>query len=540
MKLNITARLVLGNTLAIVAVVGSYGYFNADRIRSIFSEQAARETSSRMTEVRERGLAEAKRVATNSAFALSNNDFGYLQNVLKPLVDADPGLAYAFLLDDEGALVAKGHRSGFEIPPKLIEEEKERFGDGVMASESELAGHRVLMVSVPISSDDRRWGRVVLGYSLKRLTEQLAALEALRSDEMRESAMMTFVFAVVLSIIGILATVLPSVSVTQPIITLTQAAERLAKGELGLSVDVKARGELGVLGSTFNRMSSQLAELVCEVKNKAALEMDLEVAETVQAALIPAPTLHRVDHLEITGRYIPASRCGGDWWSFFPVSEHKTLLVVGDVTGHGIPTTLITASVNACCEELQFTTDEMSGLGGSSDMSLREYLERRGSLCYLLAHLNRSILKVGRGRFLMTFSAALIDSKANLLTYANAGHEAPLLLPSGTPSVEPLHSGPSVRLGETATAQFVETTHPFAAGDTVVWYTDGLVDVTNPKRKTYGDGRLLRKLTKFRDGTVDTIAEGVIGDVSAFAQDTPAVDDITLVVVRRTDSRSST
>ena len=118
-----------------------------------------------------------------------------------------------------------------------------------------------------------------------------------------------------------------------------------------------------------------------------------------------------MDSLQITGRYIPASRCGGDWWSYFSVSDHQTLLLVGDVTGHGVPTTLITASVNACCEELQHTTEEMNKLCVGDDVRLRKYLEQRGSLCYLLEHLNRSIAKVGRGQFLMTFSAALIDSK---------------------------------------------------------------------------------------------------------------------------------
>ena len=100
---------------------------------------------------------------------------------------------------------------------------------------------------------------------------------------------------------------------TGPIMALTRAAERLAQGELGLSVAIKARGELGVLGSTFNQMSSQLAELVDRTKASAALEKELEVAETVQAALIPKPILHQVGGLEISGRYIPASRCGGDW-----------------------------------------------------------------------------------------------------------------------------------------------------------------------------------------------------------------------------------
>lgn len=533
-RLNIAARLILGNTFAIVTVVGGYGYINAQRIESIFAEQAERETSSRMEDLRERGLAEAKRIATNTVFALSNNDFGFLQNLLKPLVEADASLAFAFLVDQGGSLVAEGSREGFQISEAMVESERKRTAVRADVRQLGPPGRRVLQVGVPIESGDRAWGRVVLGYSLERLSEQLAALERWRADEVDRSMAATVVFATVLAFIGILATIVPSISVTRPLLTLTRAAEQLAKGELGLSVDVKARGEVGLLATTFNRMSVQLAELVDQVKTTAALEKELEVAQTVQAALIPEPVVHRVGRLEISGRYIPASRCGGDWWSFFPVSEHKTLLLVGDVTGHGVPTTLITASVNACCEELQHTTEEMSSLRQTSNLDLRDYLLQRGSLAYLLAHLNRSISRVGRGQFLMTFSAALIDASEDRLTYASAGHEAPLLLRGDARSpIEPLHTGPSVRLGEAANARFQEKSHPFQPGDTIAWYTDGLVDALNLKRRPYGEGRLLRNLAKHRLEDVDRLTERVVSDVLAFAERDAAADDMTLVVVRR-------
>ena len=534
MKLNITARLVLGNTLAIVAVVGSYGYFNAQRIEAIFEEEAERETSARMGDLRERGLSEARRVATNTAFALSNNDFGYLENVLEALVEADAGVNFAFLVDQEDSLVARGTRKGFQLPDSLIDQETHRPKDGAEVREANVNGERVVIVSVPITTDKTTWGRVVLGYSLKRLKSQLEALERWRSEEGNRSLVATVVFAVLLAIIGIIATVVPSISVTQPILVLTQAAERLAGGELGLSVNVRARGELGLLSSAFNRMSAQLAALVSEVKTKAALEKELEVAETVQSALIPEAKTHRVDGVELFGKYLPASQCGGDWWSFFHVAHGQVLVLVGDVTGHGVPTTLITASVNACCDELQRTTAEMRRMQAEDDSCIKEYLERRGSLAYLLSHLNRTIAKVGRGHFLMTFSAALVDSNRNVLTYASAGHEAGLLVRGEAGDVEALHVGPSVRLGEFSMAQFEERTYSLRPGDTLVWYTDGLLDAVNPKQRPYGDGRLLRILRKYREEEVDRLAEKIVADVVSYAEGGAIRDDVTLVVARRT------
>ncbi len=532
-KFNIGTRLILGNTLAIAAVVGSYGYFNSYQIESIFANEAERATSSRMEEVKARGLAEARRIAANAGLALSNNDYGFLSNVLEPLVEADPSLAFAFLIDDSDSLVAKASRSGYTVTSDMVEFEQNRSDATEDVHELTQGNALILKVAVPIKLNDRTWGRVILGYSLEHLTVQLAALDEWRTAEVRKSLAATVISAFLLAFVGILATVLPSMSVTGPILALTRAAERLAKGELGLSVNLKARGELGVLGATFNQMSQQLADLVERAKVTATLEKEVEVAETVQAALIPKPELHEVNELKISGRYIPASQCGGDWWSFFQVSDDETLILIGDVTGHGIPTTLITASVNACCEELQDTTDEMRRLAGTTDV-VDHYIEERRSLNYLLRHLNRSISRIGRGQFLMTFSAALVNSRENRLAFASAGHEPPLLLPHDeSKSVVPLHVGPSRRLGESPDAEFKSSACELDPGDTVVWYTDGLVDVSNSKQRSFGDGRLIRSLRKHRRGSVDRLAENVLDDVLKFAGGEPAADDMTLVVARR-------
>ena len=325
--------------------------------------------------------------------------------------------------------------------------------------------------------------------------------------------------------------------VHQPIRTLTEAAERLADGDLGLSVNIDGGGEVGVLSAAFNDMSRQIAELVGRVRTNANIEHELEIAETVQAALIPEPVVHRRCGLEIVGHYLPASRCGGDWWSFFQLSDHQTLILIGDVTGHGIPTTLITSSVNACCAELYRTTSEMNRICRQDQTQWQAYIEKRGSLSYLLSHLNESISGLGRGRFLMTFSAALIDTSDDSLTYASAGHETPLLLKGGSDaSVVPLFSGPTQRLGEQSDQPHVQTRISFSEGDSVLWYTDGLIDAVDPRKRQYGDGRLLRTLKKSHGQCASTLVNHVLDDVRTFADGAESGDDITVVAVQRSPS----
>ncbi|MBX2810596.1 MAG: SpoIIE family protein phosphatase [Myxococcales bacterium] len=536
-RLNIAVRLVLGNTLAIVAVVGIYGYFNLQRIASIFSVTSLRQTAILRENLQERGVAEAKRVASNTAFALSNNDYGYVQNALKPLVEADASLAFAFILDRDQALVAKGSYEDTRVPARVIELEQQQIDRAAEAREIGQGSDRSLLVSVPVTSGDRFWGRVVLGYSLKGVVEQLRLLERWREDESRKSMWATVVFAAVLSVLGSLATVLPTVSATRPILTLTRAAEQLANGKLGITVDVQTDGELGILGAAFNHMSAQLAGLVEEVKLKAGLEKEIEIAELVQEALIPVPELQRVGGMELVGRYYPASRCGGDWWSYYEISPYRTLILVGDVTGHGVSTTLITASVNACCDVLRKTTEELQNLSTMGDVALRDYIFERQSLNYLLLNLNQLILKVGRGRFMMTFSAVLLDTRANKMLFANAGHEPPLLIPGDdSRSLEPVYIGPSVRLGESTRPQFQEGSCSFFQGDTLVWYTDGLVETANIKQQAYGIGRLMRVLKKGRRESVEGLSESVVNSMVSFAQGMGRQDDMTIVIVRNSRS----
>ena len=319
--------------------------------------------------------------------------------------------------------------------------------------------------------------------------------------------------------------------VYRPIMTLDDAAQRLANGELGHQVVVNGDGELGRLADRFNRMSTQLAELVHRVRTQAELEQEMEVAQTVQAALLPAPTVQRLSSLEIVGHYLPASRCGGDWWSYFQLSDHETLVLVGDVTGHGVPTTLITASVNAYCEELFRTTQEFRTLCSLGDHGLTDYADRRATLSYLFEQLNGAVARLGEGRFLMTFSAALVDRQRGQVTFASAGHEVPLMI-SGDGRILPLYTGPSLRLGESTTAEFAERTHPFRRGDAIVWYTDGLVDATNGDGQAFGDGRLLRTLKHCHGAAVDVVAEGILGNLYGFSGRRDFDDDVTMVIVR--------
>ena len=536
-----TVRMAVTNTVVSAAVVGIFGYFNAVGTEEAFRESAQREETERRTELRRRGESECRRVAVQSMFALSNNDYGFLTNVLGPVVEADPGLTYAFIVDPEGQLVAKSERQGSGLTQRRIEANREDPAGPAEAREVPYGATRVLEVGVPIQSNQRVFGRVVLGYSLRQLRESQTKLDRMRDTEIDRIWNITMVLALVLLVASSVMAVFQSIRVGRPIVSLTRAAERIANGELGTQVNLRAGAELGVLADRFDHMSRELAELVNEVAAKAAMEKELEVARSVQDAIIPEAVIHEVGGLNICGHYVPASRCGGDWWAYFPLDAHRTLIVIGDVTGHGVPATLIAASARACCEVVYTTNVELGQLV-ETHTATADYLCHCRSISHLLERLNQTVLSVGRGRFCMTCFAAVIDTRLGTLTHANAGHDPPLLLRTnsrGRVEVDALHAGASRRLGEHRDITFDETTQPMEAGSTVVLYTDGIVEIANADQRPYGERRLVRSLKKRLALPADQLGSEAMDDAIKYGDHAPAADDITVVVIQWPASASS-
>ena len=540
-RFSMTVRMAVTNTVISAVVVGVFGYFNAVGTQEAFRQSAQREEADRRTELRRRGESEGRRIAANSLFAIANNDFGFLTSALGPVVEADPGLSYAFILGRDGQLVAKSERLRDGLSRKRIEAAARDPSRPVEIVEAPYGRSRVLEVGVPIASEQRAWGRVVLGYSQKYMLASLADLDRTREAEVVRIWKITLFLAVVLLFISTLAAVVQGIRVGRPIVALTRAAERIAEGELGTRVDLRGGAELGVLADRFDHMSRELADLVAKVATQAAMEQEMEVARSVQDALIPAPVLHEVGELLVCGLYEPASRCGGDWWFFSRLTRHRTLFVVGDVTGHGVPATLITATARACCEAVCTSNAEFeAALAVTPEAETSAaYLARRKTLTYLLGRLNSTVVRAGRGRFCMTCFTAVLDTDKRTLTYANAGHVPPLIfVPIGEgqaddrQSVDALHAGATMCLGERIDPVFSETTVELSPGSTIVLYTDGLVEATNATSSPFGERRLMRSLKKRLALPPDRLGAAVVNDVAVFGEGAAAEDDVTIVTVR--------
>lgn len=257
-----------------------------------------------------------------------------------------------------------------------------------------------------------------------------------------------------------------------------------------------------------------------EASRRVEVDKDVELAAAVQTGFVPGDEVIDVadGRVTVAGAYTPASQCGGDWWSVHELPDKRVLVLIGDVTGHGIAAAMVTAAAKGCYDVAQRLM--------ATDLDLVRLLEL----------LDRSVRRVGAGKFHMTCFATLLDPAQRTVTYANAGHVVPYLCRKSGDRGYDLDAlvARGNPLGAGDNPKYRQDTAALEEGDILVWYTDGIVECMNHQQRQFGDRRMQRLLRKLDTEDVVKVREKVLRASAAFREGVPADDDITLVVGRVT------
>jgi serine phosphatase RsbU (regulator of sigma subunit) len=252
-------------------------------------------------------------------------------------------------------------------------------------------------------------------------------------------------------------------------------------------------------------------ELYREAEARVEVAREVEVAAAVQHGRAPGEVRRAIGRCQITSHYLPAGQFGGDWWASSELSDGRVLVMIGDVTGHGVPAALVTATVEGCCETAQGV------LGAGFDV-------------YDLVQLvNASVLDVGKSRYLMSLFAAVIDTDAMSVTFANAGHPFPYLVRADGELRALVSRG--MPLGVEASPKIAVANLELRNGDVLVMCTDAVVESENAEGQRYGERRLQRALRRRVAGTGDRACGVLLDDAQMHYGDHPIREDITLVCV---------
>jgi serine phosphatase RsbU (regulator of sigma subunit) len=255
--------------------------------------------------------------------------------------------------------------------------------------------------------------------------------------------------------------------------------------------------------------------LLRQTAEKATMEKELEVARTIQETLVPGNDTVDRQFVKIAGYFQPASQCGGDWWTYHDMKDGKVLVVIGDVTGHGVPSAMITAAAKAACDVARAVNND--------DVSCTQLLEI----------MNRAIFESAKRKFVMTCFASVLDPKTRTITYANAGHNFPYLYRNqdGKGEFGSLMTRGN-RLGDLPESKYAAKTMELLPGDMLVWYTDGIVECENEKGEEYGEKRFRASIRRAAHLEPAEIREQVVSASMAFFGERARKDDITMVIAR--------
>jgi len=251
------------------------------------------------------------------------------------------------------------------------------------------------------------------------------------------------------------------------------------------------------------------ARLYEEEKAFLSMKEQVRLAYQIQIDLLPK-SQPDVAGYDIAARSIPAQMVGGDYFDFINVENGSLAICLGDVSGKGLPASLLMANLQAT-------------LRGQTLVS---------------APANESVLRSNKLIFqstdpekFATLFYGVLDTNTHELSYCNAGHEIPFVF-RGDGDPARLETG-GMALGVMDEFPYQADTVSLNKGDLLVVYSDGIPDATNEFDHPFGEDKLISLIRQLRDRPVVSIIDGIIDAVKDHEGKTEQLDDLTLVVVKR-------
>ena len=257
------------------------------------------------------------------------------------------------------------------------------------------------------------------------------------------------------------------------------------------------------------------AIIYSEANEKKRLDHDLQIARDIQRILLPAQP-PPIEGFDIAGINIPAREVSGDYFDYIKVDEERLGVVIADVSGKGVPASLIMA----ICRSV-----------------LRAEARLGQSPAEVLQKVNRQLYPDIKEDMFISMAYLILDHKNDHVTLSRGGHDAPLLYRAATGKVEVLKP-PGMALGIDSGDVFDRITGdlsvPLERDDCLVLYTDGVTEMLAANGDEFGPERMIQSIRASASEGAQGIIARLTDDVRDFAGGHPQNDDITLIVVRKT------
>ena len=376
--------------------------------------------------------------------------------------------AHSFIISSEGTYVVHPNQS-YVLNKKIQDFFKEKGPDPIIMS-----GTRNNIIRLFIGNDNKKY--VLFFSSIERTDWTMGVMVPLMN--ILKPVIYIVGFLLVIMIIGLIIVALMCRGVihriTKPLRRFADSADEIAKGNFQAELpQIKSKDEMLRLRNSFETMQTSLIRQIEETKTineeKGRIEGELHTARHIQMSMLPKtfPPFPERDDIDIYGQLAPAKEVGGDLYDFY-IRDEKLFFCIGDVSGKGVPASLVMAVTRSL---------------------FRSFSSHENRPSRIINTINDAIARDNESNMFVTFFLGILDLPTGRLRYCNAGHNAPISIKQD--GVNFLLVIPNIPLGVLTDFQFEEQETWLPHGATIFLFTDGLNEAENNKHEQLGEDRIL-------------------------------------------------
>ncbi len=459
-----------------------------------------------------------------------------LEALVSPVIEEGTDL----IIDANGVVIDSSAKSGELVaskdnPNNILESDntdlKNLFQNFIKDSEKkstveniEIDGEKQYVFCAKISSVEWVYASIVPESVVNASTSELRNELNSQTKEMTELAASVFGYTFISLLIVMIIMIILSVIVTgrltnkliEPINKLSKKVNELDGENLKFQWESQAVNEIDTLASKFCHLTQRIQDYIQDITSitaeKERISTELCVATQIQADMLPIvfPPFPERTEFEIYASMTPAKEVGGDFYDFFMLDDDHLAMVIGDVSGKGVPAALFMVI---------------------SKTLIKDHAQMCGSPKAILEEVNNLLLESNAEGMFVTVWLGILEISTGKIVAANAGHEYPALQ-AANGKFELFKDKHGMMVGAMGGIHYKEYEMQLEKGDCLFVYTDGVPEATNAENELYGTDRMILALNQNPQAVPETILSTVRADVDKFVGAAPQFDDLTMLCIR--------
>ena len=299
----------------------------------------------------------------------------------------------------------------------------------------------------------------------------------------------------------------------KPLNEFAQSAMEIAKGNFSATLPKRKNNyEMETLHNSFSFMQESLQNYIDELKvttvNKERIESELRIAREIQMGMVPKifPPFPKRNDIDLYATLIPAKEVGGDLYDFF-IEDNKLHFIIGDVSGKGVPASLVMA---VTCRMFRTVASNIHVPSKIIDV------------------LNNAIAESNESNMFCTAFVGILDLETGNLQYSNAGHNPPFIIkPDGSTFMLPVK--PNLAMGLWQGFEYQDQECQIEKGTKIFLYTDGVNEAENIDKVLFGEDKMLEILSKQKTRNPQEVIEMMLNEIKCHTDGAEQNDDITML-----------